>query len=106
MRSAVVLDRTPPGDLPPETIKWLLARQGLTYADVDRVYGLPEGTCRKAARYPVLRGELALAEALGRSPRELWPSRYQTDGARRSPQPKTNYAPPPRQPTSQKRRIA
>ncbi|WP_081581837.1 helix-turn-helix domain-containing protein [Pararhodospirillum photometricum] len=95
---------TPRGDLPPETVRWLLDRQGLTYADVDRAYGLPEGTCRKAARYPVFAGELALAETLARSPRELWPSRYRADGARRRPQPPANYAPPRRRTTSQKRR--
>lgn len=96
----------PSEDLPPETIRYLLNRAGLTFADIDRASGLAEGTCRKASRYPVLAGELAIAEALGRSPREIWPSRYDGAGVRLSPQPRANYAPAPRLRTSQNRRVA
>jgi lambda repressor-like predicted transcriptional regulator len=83
-------------DLPPETIRHLLNRRGLTFADVDRTFGLVEGSARKAARYPMLAGELAIAEALGRSPRELWPARYQPDGTRKRPIPMDLYRNPPR----------
>jgi len=83
-------------DLPPETIRHLLNRRGLTFADVDRMNGLAEGSARKAARYPMWAGELAIAEVLGRSPRELWPSRYQPDGSRKRPIPMDLYRNPPR----------
>lgn len=85
----------------------MLNRKGLTFADVDRMFGLKEGVARKAARHPYLDGELAIAEALSLSPRQLWPSRFDPKtGQRLKPQPMKNYTDQPRLRTSQKQRAA
>lgn len=94
-------------DTAPEEIRFLLNRKGLTFADVDRAYGLKEGTARKASRAPHFDGELAIAEMLGLSPRQVWPSRFSAQtGARLKPQPVANYTNPPRLHTSQKQKAA
>lgn len=94
------------GDVSPETIRYRLNRKGLTFADVDRAYGLPEGSARRAARQPHIDGELAIAEMLSLSPRELWPSRFDVTGVRFRPQPSANYTDPPRLSHRQKQRVA
>ncbi|SDH90292.1 helix-turn-helix domain-containing protein [Roseospirillum parvum] len=83
-------------DTRPETILYLLRCQGLTYADIDRRFDLAAGSARKAVRYPMRAGELAIAEVLGRAPRDLWPSRYNANGERKRPQPRTLYTHPVR----------
>lgn len=84
-------------DKAPEEIRFLLNRKGLTFADVDRKFGLPRGTSRNTPRYPHLNGELAIAECLGMSPREIWPSRYDpSTGERLKPQPGTHYTDRPK----------
>ena len=79
-------------DKSPEEVRYLLNRKGLTFADIDRMYGLKEGVARKTTRHPYFDGELALAEALSLSPRQIWPSRYDPrSGERLKPQPAENY---------------
>jgi lambda repressor-like predicted transcriptional regulator len=94
---------SPEEDLPPETIRHLLNRKGLTYAALDRAGNLAEGSCRKASFYPMFAGEMAIAEALRLSPRQIWPSRYGDNGQRLQPQPSHNYKTEPRLVASQKR---
>ncbi|WP_029009365.1 helix-turn-helix domain-containing protein [Azospirillum halopraeferens] len=94
------------GDLSPAEIRFRLNQKGLTYADVDRACGLKDGTARRAARQPHPDGELAIAEMLSCSPRELWPSRFNADGERLKPQPPENYTDPPRLSHRQKQRAA
>ena len=90
-------------DKSPEEIRFLLNRKGLTFADIDRMFGLAEGIARNASRRPYLDGELAIAEALSLSPRQIWPSRYSPEtGERLRPQPAANYTVPPRFGASQK----
>lgn len=74
-------------------IKAALEKRGLTLSDLDKAHGLPEGTCSAALRKPHAMGERVIAAALGRSPRRLWPERYQSDGTRKRPQPAANYRP-------------
>lgn len=84
-------------DISPAEIRYRLNLKGLTYADVDRAYGLVDGTARRAARQPHFGGEMALAEMLSCSPRDLWPSRFGSVGDNRlKPQPPQNYTNPPR----------
>jgi len=84
-------------DKAPEEIRYLLNRKGLTFADADRMYGLKRGIARAAARCPHINGELAIAELLGVSPRQLWPSRYDPrTGERLSPQPAEHYSDRPK----------
>ena len=72
-------------------IKAALEKRGLTLSDLDREHSLPDGTCSAALRKPHAVGELIIAEALGLSPRQVWPSRYRDDGIRLRPQPAANY---------------
>lgn len=79
-------------DRSPEEIHYLLNRKGKTFADIDRDYGLKEGTARKTARHPYLAGEKALADALSTKPCQLWPRRYDPKTGRRlQPQPGQYY---------------
>lgn len=86
---------TTPKGLSPAEIKCKLAQRGITFAALDREHGLPAGTCRNAARRPHPQGEMAIAQALRRRPRSIWPDRYHANGARIVPQPKHNYRPRP-----------
>lgn len=76
-------------------VKKLLTIAGYTLLDVDREYRLPRGSAGSALRHPHLRGERAIASVLKRPACELWLSRYNNDGTRKSPQPKSNYLRPP-----------
>lgn len=95
-----------PRGLNPAEIKFKLAQRRLTFAALDRQHGLPDGTCRNAARRPHMRGEAAIADALGLRPRSIWPSRYRPDGSRIRPLPAANYRPPAIYGHRQKRRGA
>ena len=66
-------------------IKAKLITAGITLASIDRQYKLSDGTARNTLREPNLRGERAIAAALGTKPHLLWPSRYRPSGQRRSP---------------------
>lgn len=67
-------------------IKAKLLMAGITLADIDRTYGLSDGTARNTMREPNVRGERAIAAALDTKPHLLWPTRYRPSGQRRSPQ--------------------
>ena len=73
-------------------IKAKLLEAGLPLAEVDRRYGLVSGTARTTLREPSVRGERAIAAALGARPHLLWKSRYRSNGQRRKPQ---NWTPTP-----------
>lgn len=76
-------------------IKEALYVKGLTFADIDRAFGLPEGTARTTVREPNAKGEAALAEALAFDPQKMWAERYYPSGLRKEPQPRENYERPP-----------
>ena len=78
-------------DKRPEDIRYLLNGKGLTFADVDRLFDLRDGTSRDTARHPHADGEKAIAKALCCDAKDLWPSRYDDDGKRLKPQPVQNY---------------
>lgn len=67
-----------------ETIKARLKINGFTLTDVDSRYSLPKGTAHDALRNPNLKGERAIAAALGTRPELLWRDRYHASGQRRS----------------------
>lgn len=67
-------------------IKAKLLEAGITLAEIDRSFKLADGTSRNTLREPNLRGERAIAAALGTKPHLLWPTRYRPSGQRRSPQ--------------------
>lgn len=72
-------------------IKGMLIERQLTLAKIDEAYSLPVGTAGNTVHEPHLAGERAIAAALYTRPHLLWPSRYLTDGRRKSPQPAENY---------------
>jgi len=67
-------------------IKARLLEAGITLADIDRKYALSDGSARNTMREPNIKGERAIAAALGTKPEFLWPTRYRPSGQRRSPQ--------------------
>ncbi|ABS69751.1 putative transcriptional regulator, Nlp [Xanthobacter versatilis] len=76
------VERLPNGDWHPEEIKSAVRKRGSTLYDLSRDAGLPEHACRSALRGPNFEGEFAIAEFLSLSPREIWPSRFRSDGGR------------------------
>ncbi|MEI7608594.1 MAG: helix-turn-helix transcriptional regulator [Rhodospirillaceae bacterium] len=75
-------DKRAASDMHPEDIKAAIRKRGWTLRDVARAYGLPEDDCQKALRRPMFGGEHAIAEVMGLSPRQIWPSRYLPEGPR------------------------
>lgn len=73
-------------------IKARLFEAGLSLADIDRLYQLPKGTARDALRAPNLKGERAIAAALGTRPELLWRDRYHASGKRK---PQQDHSRPP-----------
>jgi Ner family transcriptional regulator len=69
-----------------ERVKTRLNLKGIILAEIDRDYGLPDGTARNTLREPHERGERAIAAVLNTYPHLLWPSRYRPNGQRRKPQ--------------------
>lgn len=61
----------------PEDIKAALRKRGTSLAEISRRLGLHPESCRVALRRPWPRCERAIARALGVSPSELWPDRYE-----------------------------
>jgi len=53
-----------------------LRRRGLTMAALDRQHGFASGTCRQGLLGQSRKGSQAIAEALGRTVKELWPDCY------------------------------
>ncbi len=79
-----------------DKIRSALYLRGLSFADIDRKYGLPDKTAITTLREPNKRGEEALADALAYELKELWPERYDAaSGHRLTPQPSENYRRPP-----------
>lgn len=79
-----------------DKIRSALFVRGLSFADIDRAYGLPAKTAYTTLREPNQRGEEALADALALEAKDIWPERYDTaSGHRHSPQPSANYVRPP-----------
>ncbi len=76
------VSRTPEGDWHPEEIKAAVRISGSSLLDLSRHAGLPDHACRTALRRPHFDGEMAIAEYLSLSPRQIWPSRWRVDGSR------------------------
>lgn len=77
--------KLPKGDWHPEDIKSAVRKSGTTLAKLARDAGLQDRACNHALRYPHFWAEMAIAERLGLSPRQIWPSRYTQDGERLNP---------------------
>tara|TARA_Y100000588_G_C13905938_1_gene774975 strand:+ start:337 stop:594 length:258 start_codon:yes stop_codon:yes gene_type:complete len=55
-----------------------LKKRGLSVRQLSREAGLGENTLANALRSPWPKGERIIAEAIGMTPDQLWPSRYRT----------------------------
>ncbi|WP_121573400.1 helix-turn-helix domain-containing protein [Brenneria alni] len=53
-----------------------LKKRGTTLAALSRKSGLSSSTLRNALVRPYPKGEKIIAEAIGVSPSDIWPSRY------------------------------
>ncbi|ARR52029.1 hypothetical protein HY78_00420 [Rhizorhabdus wittichii DC-6] len=84
---------TPLRDSHPEDLKAELRKKFGSLQRFEDERGLRRDAVAAAIRRPHALVELAIAEALNRPAHQIWPSRYNADGTRRSPQPAENYAP-------------
>ncbi len=93
-------------DTPWYRIKADLAERGFTLVDVAARMGVTRYTVCTAKRRPVATVQRAIAEILGREPKDIWPTRYTRDGrpVSRIVWEKSNANPPLRH--RQKRRAA
>lgn len=74
--------KTRAGNWHPQEIKAAVWMLGSTFEGLAKASGLAIDACATAAKRPHFDGEFALAEFLGLSPREIWPSRFRADGTR------------------------
>ncbi|WP_394706593.1 transcriptional regulator [uncultured Cohaesibacter sp.] len=78
----------------PADILHLLRKKRLSYADLDRKFGLSRGSALHASRKPHEPGEQALSDVLGMPAHRIWPSRYDPQtGERLKPQPAPTISP-------------
>lgn len=69
----------------PEDIKAALRKRGLSLSSVSRRLGLDRDSARHALARPWPRVERAIARALGVTPQEIWPDRYDAAGRPKHP---------------------
>ncbi len=78
-------------DWHPEDIKAAVRRGGRTLASVARDAGIKERALARALVVPRRAAEEAIAAAMDKEPKDIWPTRYNEDGTRKRPQPVDNY---------------
>jgi Ner family transcriptional regulator len=71
------------GDWHPEEIKAAVRMRETNLEQLSLTNGLKSHACRHALRHPHFDGEMAIAELLGLSPRQIWPSRFRQNGERK-----------------------
>ena len=76
--------KLPNGDWHPEEIKAAarMTGRGVNLQKLSRDSGLHPRACHRALRMPHYLGELAIAQLLGLTPADIWPSRHEADGTR------------------------
>lgn len=67
----------PSSDWHREDILAAIRKKKKSLAALSREYGLSSGTLVNALNRPWPRGEQIIAEIIGLTPQEIWPSRYQ-----------------------------
>ena len=65
-------------DMHPEQIKALVRMSGVTLTALAIGAGLSESACRNALRKRSRRADQAIADQIGKSLEDIWPSRYAT----------------------------
>ena len=74
-----------------EEIKAAIRMRGTDLEELSVSNGLGPADCSSALRRPHFAAEMVIAEFLGRSPRELWPQRYDEDGTYKHPHSRTYH---------------
>jgi Ner family transcriptional regulator len=74
-----------------EDIKAAIRKKGVTLLDLDALNGFPPSTCANALLRPSFSAELAIAEFLGVSPRQIWPARYTDEGTYKHPRSEAHH---------------
>jgi Ner family transcriptional regulator len=89
-----------PSDWHPADIVSALRKSGLSLARLAVVHGYSSGAAlSNALRSPYPKAERIIAEAIKRTPQEIWPSRYHADGRPRSGFGERSYGFPGQYPT-------
>lgn len=78
-------------DWHPEDIKAAVRKRGTTLAAIAKAAGIKGNALRHALTVPRADAERAIAKFLDVHPMTIWPSRYDSDGSRKRPQPPKNY---------------
>lgn len=73
-----------PKDWHPEDIKAAVRKTGISLDALSRASDLPDHSCRRALYEPAMAGEEAIAARLGVPARQIWPSRFDSEGRRLS----------------------
>jgi Ner family transcriptional regulator len=79
-------------DWHPEEIKAAVRAKGVTLAALGQRAGISRQTMSLALDRPHKNAEAVIADFLQTPAHQIWPSRYHSNGARKRPQPSTNYA--------------
>lgn len=74
-------------DWHPEKIKAEVRLRGVSLYQLDARAKLPRKTCARSLYQPHSKAERVIARLLGVAPATIWPSRYDAQGKRLSPQP-------------------
>jgi len=74
-----------------EDIKAAIRKRGTSLKELALANGLGLADCSLALIRPHFAAELAIAEFLGVSPRQLWPHRYDGDGTYRHPKSQSHH---------------
>lgn len=78
----------PPKDWTRGKVRYELEKIGrTTLRQIDLEFGVPVGTISNTLYRPDPKGERILSQILGISACQIWPSRYDKDGLRLTPQP-------------------
>lgn len=70
-----------PGDWHPALIVAEIWMAGTSLIRLSRQHRYATNSLKIALRTPWPKGERLIAEAIGRTPQEIWPSRYNADGS-------------------------
>jgi len=71
-------------DWQPAYIVYQLRLKGLSLRRLSRLHGYAAGSAELANRLPWPKMERLIADALGVTPQQIWPSRYHDDGTSKS----------------------
>ena len=74
-----------------EDIKAAIRKRGVSLEQLSLDAGLSACACSMALLRPHFGAELAISELLGLSPRQIWPHRYDSDGAYRYPRSRKHH---------------